>query len=59
MLSIFFWKGNSSFAKGAKVSWKFICHPKAERGLGFKDVLSWNKACIIQHIWEIFTKVGL
>ena len=58
LCSQFFWKGNSGSAKGARVSWKFICHSKAEGGLGFKDTLSWNQACNIQHIWEMFTKAG-
>ena len=35
-----------------------ICLPKAEGGLGLKDILSWNKACMIQHIWQIFSKAG-
>ena len=54
----FFWKGKSSSARGARVSWKIMCFPKSKGGLGFKDLLSWNQACIIQNIWAIFTKAG-
>ena len=54
----FFWKGSDQTSKGARVSWATICHPKAEGGLGIKDTLSWNKACIIQNIWSIMAKAG-
>ena len=54
----FFRKGKSNSAKGARVNWHFICNPKKEGGLGLKDVLSWNQACILQKIWAIITKAG-
>ena len=56
--SSFFWKDNDRPSKEAKVSWQALCHPKAEGGLGLKDSLSWNKACIIQNIWSIIIKAG-
>lgn len=40
----FLWKGNFQSAKGAKVSWCSICFPKAEGGLGLRDLKAWNKA---------------
>ena len=52
----FFWKGNSNAGRGAKVRWQDVCLPKVERGLRLKDILSWNRACMIQHIWQIFAK---
>ena len=54
----FFWNGRDESAKGARVSWSSVCYPKSEGGLGLKDITNWNKACIIQNIWSIFTKVG-
>ena len=45
-------------AKGARVKWFDICHPKMESGLGLKDILSWNVACIIRNLWMLITKVG-
>ena len=54
----YLWQGKESTAKGARVSWKTICYPKSEGGLGIKDLDSWNKACIIQNIWAIITQSG-
>ena len=54
----FFWKGNNTNSKGARVSWQTICYPKAEGGLGLKDVLSWNHACMLHHLRSIFAKAG-
>ena len=56
--SRFFWKGSDIPSKRARVSWPTICLPKAEGGLGLKDITSWNKACIIQNIWAILTQAG-
>ena len=46
----FFWNGNDKSSKGARVSWYDICHPKVKGGLGLKDTLSWNRACVMQNI---------
>ena len=58
LCSHFFWKGSSSIRRGAKVSWQVVCKPKAEGGLVLKDILSWNQACMIQHLWSIFSRSG-
>ena len=58
LCSNFFWKGNDKPSKGARISWYDICHPKVEGGLGLKDTLSWNKACVMQNIWSIMVKAG-
>lgn len=34
----FLWKGNLKGAKGAKVSWNFLCFPKAKGGLGLRNL---------------------
>ena len=44
--------------KGARVTWETICFPKYEGGLGLKNMVSWNKACILQNIWAIIVKAG-
>ena len=54
----FFWEGNRNAGRRAKVRWQDVCLPKAEGGLGLKDILSWNRACMIQHIWQIFAQAG-
>ena len=46
----FLWRGNEHNARGAKVSWEEICLPKSEGGLGLKDIISWNTACMLQNI---------
>ena len=38
----FFWFGKDKQAKGARVGWRYICHPKAEGGLGLKESISWK-----------------
>ena len=58
LCSHFFWKGNNTFSRGARVSCQAICHPKVEGGLGLKDTLSWNQMCMIHHLWSIFSKSG-
>ena len=58
MCASFLWKGKEGPVKGAKVKWKLLCHPKSEGGLGLKDILSWNEACILQNIWAIISKAG-
>ena len=40
------------------MSWKTICLPKVEGGLGVKDMLNWNRACIIQNTWSLITQSG-
>nr|GEU73629.1 hypothetical protein [Tanacetum cinerariifolium] len=40
----------------AKISWKTICKPKMQGGLGFKDLGKWNEVLLTKHIWNITTK---
>ena len=58
LCSNFFWKGSSDSKRGARVKWQEVCHSKDEGGLGLKDILSWNQASMIQHLWSIFSKLG-
>nr|XP_043619792.1 uncharacterized protein LOC122591596 [Erigeron canadensis] len=37
----------------AKVSWKALCVPKYEGGLGLRKVSEMNKALMISHVWSI------
>lgn len=54
----FLWNGNEVCPAKAKVSWELICVPKKEGGLGLKRIEDWNKAAILKHIWNLFTKLG-
>ena len=51
-------KGKESSTRGARVSWKTVCYPKSEGGLGIKDLSSWNQECILQNICSLITKSG-
>ncbi|GJR70207.1 RNA-directed DNA polymerase, eukaryota, reverse transcriptase zinc-binding domain protein [Tanacetum coccineum] len=35
------------------VSWKEVCKPKSEGGLGFKSFQVWNEALMAKHLWDI------
>lgn len=54
----FFQKNKSSGRYAARISWSAICAPKSEGGLGLKDLLAWNQACILRNLWCLFTKAG-
>jgi hypothetical protein len=54
----FLWNGNEVCFAKAKVSWDLICVPKREGGLGLKRLEEWNRAVILKHIWNLFTKSG-
>ncbi|XP_021996201.1 uncharacterized protein LOC110893399 [Helianthus annuus] len=53
----FLWSQESSFNKGkSKVSWKTVCTPKYEGGLGIRRIGDMNKALMASHIWSIVSK---
>ncbi|KAE8728749.1 hypothetical protein F3Y22_tig00004072pilonHSYRG00081 [Hibiscus syriacus] len=54
----FFWKGNDTSAKGARVSWNQICSLRSERGLGLKSLVDWNKTCCFLLVKEILVDEG-
>ncbi|XP_039043801.1 uncharacterized protein LOC120183093 [Hibiscus syriacus] len=58
LCSRFFWKGADKPAAGVRVSWRKICYPKSEGGLGLKDLKTWNKACMMSHIKNILAGEG-
>jgi len=39
----------------AKVSWKTVCLPKTQGGLGVKSLADWNLALMASHSWRILT----
>ena len=52
-LRAFLWTGAELRTVGAKVSWKEVCLPKQEGGLGVKDLKAWNKALMLRHFWHL------
>nr|GEU99436.1 RNA-directed DNA polymerase, eukaryota, reverse transcriptase zinc-binding domain protein [Tanacetum cinerariifolium] len=52
-----FLRNQGDSAKGkAKIAWKNICRPKAQSGLGLKNLQVWNQALLAKHIWNIASK---
>ncbi|PPR96686.1 hypothetical protein GOBAR_AA23987 [Gossypium barbadense] len=49
--------GYEGQAKGVKVIWEKICHPKVG-GLGVRDLHLWNKVCMLQNLWAVWMKAG-
>ncbi|GKU98316.1 hypothetical protein SLEP1_g11335 [Rubroshorea leprosula] len=54
----FLWNNSVLTARGAKVNWNTVCSPKQEGGLGLKNLVQWNQACILKFIWLLFSKAG-
>ena len=54
MFNRFLWSGTVDNARRAKVSWKSICIPREEGGLGLRRVKHWNDAAVMKHIWKLF-----
>lgn len=38
------------------ISWKKMCHPRIEGGLGIKQLEIWNKAAMGKHLWTLMKK---
>ncbi|CAA7052246.1 unnamed protein product [Microthlaspi erraticum] len=56
--SSFLWHGKTGLSSAAKVAWKTISSPKAEGGLGLRDIASWNNASALKLIWMLFFRAG-
>ncbi|GJW20586.1 RNA-directed DNA polymerase, eukaryota, reverse transcriptase zinc-binding domain protein [Tanacetum coccineum] len=52
-LLCFLWCGGELQKGKAKVSWKSVCHPKNQGGLGLKMIGEWNEVLLSKHIWNI------
>ncbi|KAK1441009.1 hypothetical protein QVD17_06845 [Tagetes erecta] len=48
----FLWSQGSSTSR-AKVSWKSVCLPKSEGGLGIRRIGDMNKSLMASHVWSI------
>nr|XP_043613661.1 uncharacterized protein LOC122585600 [Erigeron canadensis] len=51
----FLWGTGPGGKVKSKASWKSVCLPKYEGGLGIKRISYFNKALITSHIWSIVT----
>ena len=52
----FLWSGKSNIRKKPLVSWKEICRPKNEGGLGVIDLSSWNLSLLSKGLWNLQSK---
>lgn len=56
MCNGFLWKGDSTSAKRAKVSWVSVCTPKICGGLGLKRISEWNQVLALKLVWLVFSE---
>lgn len=52
----FLWTWEVDTKKKAMVAWEKVCLPKSAGGLNVTDMLIWNKAVLIKHLWNICKK---
>ena len=53
MMDCFYWSGSTDKKKLHWRRWSKLCQPKTEDGLGFKDLLSFNKALLAKQGWQV------
>ena len=58
ILNKFLWNGAENSVPRARVSWKEVCCPKREGGLGLKWCEEWSKAAIMRSIWLLFKQAS-
>nr|GEY07298.1 hypothetical protein [Tanacetum cinerariifolium] len=56
LLKWFLWNQCDTEKGKAKVTWKVICRPKDQGGLGLKNLQIWNHALLAKHVWNIAIK---
>ncbi|GJV14338.1 RNA-directed DNA polymerase, eukaryota, reverse transcriptase zinc-binding domain protein [Tanacetum coccineum] len=49
----FLWNAGDSVKGKARVSWKVVCKPKDQGGLGIKSLKQWNEVLMIRQFWKI------
>lgn len=55
MVSGLGWGQRNKEKNMAWIAWEKLCTPKAEGGMGFKDLKAFNLALIAKHGWQILT----
>lgn len=59
LCSAFLWSGPDLKTTEAKVSWKDICYPKEEGGLGMRSLKELNKIYGLKLIWRLTAETSL
>ncbi|XP_062118460.1 uncharacterized protein LOC133832091 [Humulus lupulus] len=49
----FLWHGTTISSNSGGVAWEKIYRPKRAGGLGFRNILAWNKAALGKYVWAI------
>ena len=52
----FLWSGSLDKRGIAKMSWKTVCLPKEEGGLGLRSLVVWNQVLCLRFIWRLLSK---
>ena len=50
------WSGGGDGSGIASVSWKDICKPKNQGGLGLKPLRLMNEALLVKYLWNVISK---
>ncbi|GJU17369.1 RNA-directed DNA polymerase, eukaryota, reverse transcriptase zinc-binding domain protein [Tanacetum coccineum] len=53
ILKGFLWNQGDLKKGSAKISWKVVCEPKIQGGLGLKDLGACNEVLMTKHLWNI------
>ncbi|KAL2898836.1 LINE-1 retrotransposable element ORF2 protein [Bienertia sinuspersici] len=52
----YLWTGQWCSTRPGYVAWNEVCRDKKEGGLGFRNIKTWNIACMGRYVWAISTK---
>lgn len=52
----FLWTRKVESSKKALVAWKQLCWTKTVGGMNITDIIAWNRAAILKHLWNLCKK---
>lgn len=54
----FLWSGKEGGGNKARIAWNMVCQPRSHGGLGFKELLAWNRTNMFQWVRDIAANEG-